>query len=74
MTARPEVLNRWRTLDLPSCEDVQFVPTGLMIRTLCAYLEALPEDNEITPVKVIEVLGNNKSNWYKWQERAEFNE
>jgi hypothetical protein len=22
---------------------------------------------------VIEVLGNNKSNWYKWQEAAEFN-
>lgn len=61
------------TIQLPSLVGTQeFKPTGLMIRTLCAYLQALERGEHILPYKILKGLGSSDKNWYNWLRKEGF--
>jgi len=50
----------------------EFQPSGLMIKTLCAYLESSADDELLTPYQLLEKMGHDKSNWYQWLKKPLF--
>ena len=61
------------TIQLPSLVGTQeFTPSGLMIKTLCAYLQALQDDSVKSPIQILSSLGSSKQNWYNWQVKDGF--
>ena len=63
------------TIALPSLLSTQeFEPSGLMIKTLCAYLESIRKSNgqTVTPQQIIVELGHDRTNWYNWQKKQLF--
>lgn len=65
------------TVNLPSLVGTQeFAPTAIMIQTLCAYLEAVKQqDNSSEPPSATDILvslGHARQNWYMWKKRPLF--
>jgi len=68
-------MTRRLTIKLPSLVSTQeFQPSGLMIRTLCAFLEALDAKKHISPPQILTALGKHSSNWYIWLKKPLFTE
>lgn len=66
-------MTRRLTIKLPSLVSTkEFQPSGLMIRTLCAFLEALDAKKHISPPQILTALGKHSSNWYKWLKKDGF--
>ncbi|MBA7714061.1 hypothetical protein ES703_123075 [subsurface metagenome] len=66
-------MTRRLTIKLPSLVSTkEFQPSGLMIRTLCAFLEALDAKKHISPPQILTALSKHSSNWYKWLKKDEF--
>lgn len=60
-------------IQLPSLVGTQeFTPTGLMIKTICAYLLAFERDEFVLPYKILEKLGASNKNWYNWLKKDGF--
>ena len=61
------------TIQLPSLVATkEFVPTGLMIRTLCAYLQVIENDELKSPTKILSELKHSTHNWYNWHQLEGF--
>ena len=61
------------TITLPSLVgSKEFAPSGLMMQTLCAYLDLLPSNPDILPIHVLKQLNHNSNNWYHWQKKRDF--
>ena len=61
------------TIQLPSLVGVQeFTPSGLMIKTLCAHLQAAESDKIKSAIQILSSLGSSKQNWYNWQKKEGF--
>jgi len=63
------------SIALPSLLSTQeFEPSGLMIKTLCAYLESIRKSTGqvVTPQQIIVELGHDRTNWYNWQKKPLF--
>jgi len=63
------------SITLPSLLSTQeFEPSGLMIKTLCAYLEGIRTGNGqmVSPQQIIVELGHDRTNWYYWNKKPLF--
>ena len=61
------------TIQLPSLVGTQqFIPSALMIRVLCSYLQAQELNKPQSAIQILKKLGNNVSNWYLWQKKDGF--
>ncbi len=61
------------TIQLPSLVGVQeFIPSSLMIRILCSYLQAQELDKPKSAIQLLKEFGNNRSNWYFWLKKDGF--
>ncbi len=50
----------------------EFVPTGLMVLVICAYLEAGQQGKVVTPRDILIQNGHSPANWYNWQKVPHF--
>lgn len=63
------------TIQLPSLVGTQeFTPSGLMVRTLCAYLQAFEKEQPVSALQILSSFGNSKQNWYNWHKKEGFAE
>lgn len=61
------------TIQLPSLIGTKkFTASGLMIKTLCAYLIGLSNSSNLSTLQILEELGCSKQNWYNWQRKEGF--
>jgi len=59
--------NRRLVINLPSLVATkEFEPTGLQIQTLCGFLSAINDIEDVSPLKVLTSLGRANTNWYNW--------
>ena len=55
------------TMQLPSLVGcAEFVPTGLMIQTLCVYLQSFTNKENKSAIKILKETGHSTRNWYNW--------
>lgn len=52
----------------------EFNPTGLMLETLCTYLQVSALTSVMTPLMVLKANGHSKQNWYDWEKKEGFSE
>lgn len=63
------------TVQLPSLIGTQeFTPTGLMIKVLCVYLQALEKQEDKSALQILSSLGSSKQNYYNWLKKEGYTE